>query len=149
MSKLNIIADPASVSQQRKFPLIPTGDYVVQVVSASPNSTKAGDGLRLTLQVTDGPYRNRQVWVQMSLSHPDPEIRSWAMDELQLLCKSIDLTGEIDTDALCFKPFTALIYSTKGTGGFESRNGARNFRSASSGHPHRQAAAVHPEASTG
>jgi hypothetical protein len=130
MTKLNITADPNFVAPKAAYDLIPRGDYLVEVVSVTARATKAGDGLSVELRVVDGPYRNRRVWVQMNLEHPDATVRSRAYAELQALCKAVGVVGEIDTESLCGIPLTALIYATEPKAGYGSKNSARQFRSA-------------------
>lgn len=129
MTKLAITADPNYVAPKVTFSLIPTGVYLVEAISVDTRMTKAGEGLNVTLRVLDeGPYRNRRVWVQMNLEHPDPKVQAWAGAELQALCKAVGVVGQIDTAALCGKPFIALVYATKPKNGYEPKNSACKFR---------------------
>lgn len=130
MTKLGITADPNFVAPKVTFGLIPTGDYLVEAIGIDTRMTKAGEGLNVTLRVLDeGTYRNRRLWVQLNLEHPDAKVQMWAMAELQSLCKAVGVVGEIDTTALCGKPFIATIYSTKPKNGYEPKNSACKFRS--------------------
>ncbi len=130
MTKLGITADPNFVAPKITFGRIPTADYLVEVIGIDTRMTKAGQGLNVTLRVLDeGTYRNRRVWVQLNLEHPDAKVQAWAMAELQALCKAVGVVGEIDTAALCGKPFIASIYSTKPKNGYDAKNSACKFRS--------------------
>jgi hypothetical protein len=130
MTKLAITADPNFVAPKITFGLIPTGDRLVEVIGIDTRMTKAGEGLNVTLRVLDeDEYRNRRVWVQLNLEHPDPKVQAWAVAELQALCKAVGVVGQIDTTALCGKPFIATIYSSRPKNGYEPRNSACKFRS--------------------
>ena len=127
MTKLSITADPNFVAPKVSFGLIPTRDCLVEAISVDTRMTKAGEGLNVSLRVLDeGQYRNRRVWVQLHLEHPDPKVQAWAVAELQALCKAVGVVHDIETTALCGKPFIALIYTTKPTNGYEPKNGACN-----------------------
>lgn len=136
MTKLSITADPNFVAPKVTFGLIPTGDRLVEVIGIDTRMTKAGEGLNVTLRVLDeGEYGNRRVWVHLYLEHPDPVVKARAMAELQALCKAVGVVGEIDTTALCGKPFIASIYSSKPKNGYEPKNCACKFRPRDSLYP--------------
>ncbi len=125
--KLNFIPDP-NFKPKRQFDLIPTDDYVVMIIGTEQKKTKGGHALNLTFQVLDGPYKNRRFWVMLNIDHYDDAVQQRAYNELHSLCKALNITDELTTEALCNKALTARVYESKAKDGFEAKNSARNFR---------------------
>jgi hypothetical protein len=114
---------------ERSFDPIPAGDYLCQVVASDVIVTKRGDGkyLKLTLQVLDGPYTNRQVWDNLNIINPNEKAREIAQRNLAALCRAIGVVHVHDSEELHYKPFIATIMIEESQG-YSPQNKVRRYK---------------------
>ncbi len=71
--------DWASLQQQAKDVLIPDGEYAAIVIqSSAANSSNGKPMIKLQLAVVEGPYRDRKLFTQLTLSAENPfALQKW------------------------------------------------------------------------
>jgi len=100
MSALNFNA--TEVEPQSDFTPLPAGDYLVQITNSEIKPTKSGTGeyLQLTLQVIDGPYKNRLVFDRINVRNQNPTAQQIGQRQLSALCHSIGVLNVQDSTQL-------------------------------------------------
>ena len=80
------------------FDPIPAGQYLAMIVaSEEKTSSKGHEYLSLELDVIDGQYKGRKLWVNLNLHHPDPEAVKFARAELAEICKAVGVLRPTDS----------------------------------------------------
>jgi hypothetical protein len=128
MAHLEFDAESVPVDE-RSFDPIPAGDYLCQVIESNVLDTKKGDGqyLKLTIQVLDGPFINRQVWDNLNIINPNEKAREIAQRNLASLCRAVGLMHVHDSQELHYKPFIASI-GIEESAGFDPKNKVRKYK---------------------
>jgi Protein of unknown function (DUF669) len=94
------------------FEPLPQGNYKVWITASETQRTKAGNGsfLKLTLQVIEGEFENRLLFVRLNIDNPSNRAVSIAKAELQSICKAVNRTGyPDDSSELHDKPFAIFV----------------------------------------
>jgi hypothetical protein len=94
------------------FELIPSGDYVAQIIEADIRQPKSGDGhmLALTWKICEGEYEGRQVWETLCYQHSNPQTQDIARKKLKDLCVAFGITDQVsDPESFLFKPAKVRI----------------------------------------
>ena len=70
---------------------LPQGKYLAQIVESELKTTKNGTGkyLELVLQVIDGEYKNRKLWVRLNIHNANAQAVEIAKAELSAICRAI------------------------------------------------------------
>lgn len=112
MADLGETFDPQSVpeSEFNGEPL-PAGNYQVQISESEVVPVKSGAGmmLKLTLDVIDGPFANRKLWVQLCIQHTNPQAQSIAQRALADIFQATATPPSRDSEDLHFKPFMVRV----------------------------------------
>lgn len=115
----------------QEFDLIPDKTQAtMQVVEADVGSTRNNDGrvLSATVEIMDGPYENRRIWLRFNISNPNATAQTIALQQLAQLAGAIGLPGVSDTDELLWKPFLGTVSVQKNKdGNYPDQNGIRKF----------------------
>ena len=96
--------DPAT---QEGNALLPVSEYVAQVIEASIQQPKSGDGyyLALTWKVIKGKYEGRQVWQRIIFAHSNEQAQTIGRKTLKDLCVALDVNEQVnDAEVFLFKP---------------------------------------------
>ena len=116
--------DANGVEPMPSFEPIPAGQYVAMVVaSEEKTSSKGHKFLSLELEVLDGQYRGRKLWVNLNLDHPNPETVKFARAELAAICKAVGVLKPQDTVQLHNLPMLISVkcVNRKDTGELQNR----------------------------
>jgi hypothetical protein len=98
--------DPATT-----FEPIPAGKYLAAIIASEMKPTKSGVGkyLELSLQILDGPYRNRVVWARLNLDNPNPTTVQIAKAELSAICRAVGVMTPRDSQDLHNLPLVVSV----------------------------------------
>jgi len=116
--------DANNVEPVPSFDPIPAGQYLAMIVaSEEKTSSKGNQFLSLELEVLDGQYKGRKLWVNLNLSHPNPETVKFARAELASICKAIGVLKPTDSVQLHNLPMliTVKCVNRKDTGELQNR----------------------------
>ncbi|MBT9132513.1 MAG: hypothetical protein DDT33_01031 [Firmicutes bacterium] len=95
------------------FEPLPAGVYPITVVDYEENEGPAGIYFALTLEVTEGPYANRKLWTNLSLS---PKA-AWKLQEALIAfghsAKELEGEFEFDPDAYLGTDCSAIVGQDK------------------------------------
>ncbi len=103
--------DPTEVEARGDFEILPTGDYVMQIIDSAMKPNKAGTGhyAELTFSIMDGALEGRKYWERLNLDHPNDVAVKIARQALKEICDAIGLAVCTDTEQLHFKAMTVKI----------------------------------------
>lgn len=116
--------DASTVEPMPSFDPIPAGQYVAMITaSEEKTSSKGHKFLSLELEVIDGQYKGRKLWVNLNLSHPSPETVKFARAELASICKAVGVLKPADSVQLHNLPMliTVKVANRKDTGELQNR----------------------------
>lgn len=85
--------DAETVDPTSPFDELPPGDYLVYIIEATREPTKAGTGsyLKLVLRVLDGPFEGRLIWDRLNLWNPSEQAKGIAQRTLSAICHATGL----------------------------------------------------------
>jgi hypothetical protein len=98
--------DPTT-QEGNSWDLMPVGRYVAQIVEASIQQPKSGDGcyLVLTWKIVKGEFQGRQLWQWIALSHSNEQTQTIGRKTLKDLCVALDVNEHVnDAEVFLFKP---------------------------------------------
>ena len=98
--------DPET-QEGNSWELLPVGEYVAQIVEASIQQPKSGDGyyLALTWKIIEGEYEGRQVWQRITFVHSSEQAQTIGRKTLKDLCVALDVNEQVsDAEVFLFKP---------------------------------------------
>jgi len=109
---------------------VPSGNYVVEIIDSEYKPTKAGSGsyLQFTLQIADGPCRDRLLWVRLNLKNLSPTIVRLAEQQLAAIYRAVDVSQVTDSSELHHRPFSVRVLKQSVRHSGESRNTVVGFR---------------------
>ena len=92
------IFDPAT-QEGNSWDLLPVGEYVAQIVEASIQQPKSGDGyyLALTWKIIEGDFEGRQVWQRITYLHSSEQAQTIGRKTLKDLCVALDVNEQVTT----------------------------------------------------
>ena len=130
--------DANNVEPVPSFDPIPAGQYLAMIVaSEEKTSSKGNQFLSLELEVLDGQYKGRKLWVNLNLSHPNLETVKFARAELASICKAIGVLKPTDSVQLHNLPMliTVKCVNRKDTGELQNRIKSYAPKAAAQGQP--------------
>jgi hypothetical protein len=85
--------------QGNSWDLLPVGEYVAQVVEASVEQPKSGDGhyVKLVWKVVEGEYEGRQLWQRVTYVHSSPQAVEIGRKTLKDLCVALGINEHIES----------------------------------------------------
>src|SRR5262249_43720573 len=87
--------------------LLPVGEYVAQIVEASIQPPKSGDGcyLALTWKIVVGEFKDRQLWQRITFVHSSEQAQTIGRKTLKALCDALGVNEQVkDAEDFLFKP---------------------------------------------
>jgi hypothetical protein len=135
--------DPATT-----FEPIPAGKYLAAIIASEMKPTKSGVGkyLELSLQILDGPYRNRVVWARLNLDNPNPTTVQIAKAELSAICRAVGVMTPRDSQDLHNLPLVISVRLKKRDDTGEMTNEVKGYskKEAADGQPQQVAGDTPP-----
>jgi hypothetical protein len=103
------------VDPRGDFEPLPEGNYPAVITASEMRDNKAGTGryLKLTFQVTDGPHKNRMLWEQLNLHHPNETAVKIARAELSAICRAVGVMAPRDSSELHDLPLVIRVRCRK------------------------------------
>ena len=98
--------DPET-QEGNSWELLPVGEYVAQIVEASVQQPKSGDGcyLALTWKIIEGELEDRQLWQRITFVHSSGQAQRIGRKTLKDLCVALDVNEQVgDAGVFLFKP---------------------------------------------
>lgn len=123
--------DINSVEAKKNYDLLPPDWYTAQVIESAvrPLISGNGTGLKLTFEVLSDGYRNRRLWITLSLQHNNADAERISRKLLRQLCDSLGLSSLQDSNTLHFKPVQVSVKIRKDdTGCFQDENKIVGFK---------------------
>ena len=132
MANLGESIDVDSIVPERgDFEPLPVGPYMVQITDSDVIDTKAGTGkiLKLTLEVMDGAFANRKLWVNLNFKNPNATAQRIAQEQIKQICDAAGHTGQLtDSEVLHYKPMRAQVVIKKDDQ-YSDKNEVKRFSS--------------------
>ncbi len=93
---------------------VPPGEYLLQVEAAEAGPTKDQTGvlLKVTHGVVSGEFEGRKIFNQYNIRNKSAQAQNIGISELKALALACNIDWDIvrqDTDALLYKPYTAIV----------------------------------------
>ena len=98
--------DPET-QEGNSWELLPVNEYVAQIVEASVQQPKSGDGcyLALTWKIIVGELEDRQLWQRITFVHSSEQAQTIGRKTLKDLCVALDVNEQVgDAGVFLFKP---------------------------------------------
>lgn len=107
--------DANQVEPSSDFEPIPAGKYLAVITESEMKANKANTGhyLQLTFQVTDGPYKGRNLWARLNLDNPNATAVQIARAELSAICRAVGVLAPNDSVELHDLPIVCNVDSRK------------------------------------
>lgn len=121
--------DANEVEPNEGFDVLPVGDYLCAIVDSEEkrNSKNTGSLLSLTVEVIDGKYSGRKLWVNLNLDNPNQEAVKIARAELSAICRAVNVMKLNAKEQLHDIPFIAKIGIKNRTDTGEPENKIKKF----------------------
>ena len=98
--------DPTT-QEGNAWDVLPVGEYVAQIVEASIQEPKSGDGcyLALTWKIVGGKFEGRQLWHRITYLHSSEQAQTIGRKTLKDLCVATGVAEQVDdAEVFLFKP---------------------------------------------
>jgi hypothetical protein len=121
--------DANQVEPTSDFEPIPAGKYVAVITDSEMKPTKTGAGqfLKFTFQVTEGPFKNRLLWARLNLDNPNATAVQIARGELSAICRAVGVLAPNDSVELHNLPLVIHVRCKKRTDTGEIVNEVKGF----------------------
>jgi hypothetical protein len=128
----NFNFDASAVAPQQTYAPLPVGTYLAHITESDVVKLKSGngDGLKLTFEILDGPYKSRRIWQQLSVKHNIEKTQSIAQGQLSALCRAVNVIKLVDTGALHNKPVKINVILREATDGYQAANEVKGYEPA-------------------
>ena len=130
--------DAGNVEPVPSFDPIPAGQYLAMISASEEKTSKQGNKfLSLEFEVLDGQYKDRKLWVNLNLSHPNPETVKFARAELASICKAVGVLKPQDSVQLHNLPMLISVkcVNRKDTGELQNRIKSYALKAAAGSQP--------------
>ena len=103
--------DATNVEPSSDYDLLPNGEYTAMIKEATIKPTKAGTGryINLQLEILDGKYQGRVVFVLINFENPNPVAQDIGQKTLSAICHAVNQLQLSDPSELCNKPMTIKL----------------------------------------
>jgi len=119
---------------------LPSGDYLAALIESEMKPTSNGKGkfLKLTFQVVDGDHKDRKIFDNLVLEHPNQETVRIARARLSAICRVIGVMAPKDSVELHNVPLVVKV-------GMKKRDDNGELANKVTGYAKKGAAAPAPE----
>ena len=99
------------------FSPLPQGEYVVIITNSEmkQNSKKNGEYLLVEMDVVEGEYSNRKLFVYLNLKNPNEVAQKIGYQDLAKICKAVGKEQIKDSSELHGKRFVAHVVVEQGS----------------------------------
>lgn len=111
------------------FTPIPVGDYKAVITESEVKETKAGDGqyLNLRVEIIEGEYQGRIIFVILNLWNPNPKAVEIANRELATIVAAVGKPGAQNSEELHNIPMIIKVGIQPGQGDYGPSNRIKNY----------------------
>ena len=111
------------------FTPIPVGDYKAVITESEIKPTKAGDGqyLSLRVEIIEGEFQGRIIFVILNLWNPNPKAVEIANRELATIVAAVNKPGAQNSEELHNIPMTVKVGIQPGQGEYGPSNRIKNY----------------------
>lgn len=111
MGNLGGTFDANNVEPRKEFVTLDPGDYVVAITASEvkENAKKNGHFLELTLDVLEGPAKNRKIFDSLNLDNPSAQAVEIAQATLSAICHAVGKLTVDDSSQLHNLPMVAVV----------------------------------------
>lgn len=101
MARLGFSFDPNSVEPRQDMSPLPDGNYVAMVAESKiTKDSNQTDMLAMALQIIEGPYKGRYVWLNLNLWNRNQTAATIAAQQLAELCFACGFNTPVDDSEL-------------------------------------------------
>ncbi|MDZ4852132.1 MAG: DUF669 domain-containing protein [Pirellulaceae bacterium] len=120
----------AEVEPSSPLDPIPAGKYAAVITESEMKPTKSGGGsyLQLTLEVIEGEYKGRMLWVRLNLENPNAVAVQIARKELSAICRAVGVMQPKDSQDLHHLPLIVDVRCKKRSDCDELSNVVKAYR---------------------
>ena len=92
-------------------PILPEGEYVVEIVDEKEQPLKTGNGVALVFdyQIKAGQYRGVRIRDWLNLNHASEQAREIGQRRLKAISQSVGVERFVDTRELFNRPFVIVV----------------------------------------
>jgi len=132
----NLNFDASTVDPQSEFTPLPAGEYLVMATDSEVKQTKNGNGqyLQMTLQVLDGPYKNRLIFDRINIQNTNSTAQEIGQRALSAMCHAVGVLQVSDSAQLHHIPFTVRV-SVRQDPQYGDSNEVKAYKSAAGNKP--------------
>ena len=111
------------------FTPIPVGEYRAVITESEICETKAGDGqyLKLRVEVIEGEYQGRLIFVNLNLWNKNPKAVEIANRELATIVAAVNRPGAQNSEDLHNIPMLIKVGIEPGSGSYGPQNKIKNY----------------------
>lgn len=111
-------------------PVLPEGEYVVEIVEEKEQPLKTGNGVALVFdyQIKAGQYRGVRIRDWLNLNHASDQAREIGQRRLKAIAKSVGVERFADTRELFNRPFVVVVSQSEYQG--KTRNSIDEYKPA-------------------
>lgn len=111
------------------FSPIPVGDYRAVITESEIKETKNGDGqyLKLRVEVIEGEYQGRLIFVNLNLWNKNPKAVEIANRELVTIVAAVNRPGAQNSEELHNIPMLIKVGIEPGVGQYGPQNRIKNY----------------------
>jgi hypothetical protein len=127
MAHLGATFDASSVDPNASYPVLPPGQYVVQIVASEMRPTKTGQGqcLVLELDILEGSHTGRKLFDRLNLVNANPQTVEIAQRALSAICHATGRMQVQDSEELHLIPMLADVTVQPPKNGYAESNRIR------------------------
>ena len=121
--------DASTVEPSAPMEQIPAGKYLAMITASEmkPNKASTGQFLELVFTITEGEYKNRQLWARLNLVNPNPLASKIAQADLSALCRAVGIMTPSDSCELHNLPLVIRVRCKKRKDTGEIANEIRGY----------------------
>jgi len=133
MSKLFEGFSTVGESEMDDFEVIPAGTYTAMINKSEmkENKQKTGSFLNLHFKVTEGKFKDRMVFINLNLIHPNEQAVQIARKTLTSICKACGLVSIEETEELHGIEMEIKVTVKAESANFPASNEIKGFKSLS------------------
>lgn len=105
----------ASKVAPNSFEVIPAGEYEAVITGSGMETTAAGTGkfLKLELQILNGQFQNRKLFDRLNLDNPNAKAVEIARGTLSAICRAVEVLTPKDSSELHNRPLRIKLVVKK------------------------------------
>ncbi|NCC41567.1 MAG: DUF669 domain-containing protein [Gammaproteobacteria bacterium] len=122
--------DATQVQPSSGYEVLPAGEYKIVIVDSVMETTKAGNGqfLKLQMSVLDGPHQGATLFDRLNLVNPNQTAMDIAQRTLSAICHAVGMMQIQDSAQLHNRPLIARVTLKGGDGQYGPSNEIKAYK---------------------